>query len=299
MYAIGLDIGGTTLKLGLVRNGQEIVYRDTRPSVHEASGLARAAGEMIRKAWALHPEAPAGISCAGAFDPDGLWNANQLHLERVPLPDLLRQEIGRDIPLENDGVCALLAELDSGSLRNCRTGIMVTLGTGIGGGVIVDGKPYSGYMNNHAELGHMITHADGIRCSCGQTGCWEIYASAGALSRAAGGLSPQEVLRRVEQGGLSDVWENWLHEVAQGLIGLCAVFFPEIIAIGGGLSNAGDTLIGGIRRAMEADPGFQAYYSFVRLVSTHFRNDAGMLGAAALAMRNEAKINTDQQKGES
>ncbi len=287
MYAIGLDIGGTTLKLGIVRDGEEIVYRDTQPSVHEAVGLARAAGEMIRRAWAVQPDAPAGISCAGAFDTDGLWNANQLHLERVPLPELLRAEIGREIPLENDGVCALLAEMENGSLRNCRTGIMVTLGTGIGGGVVVDGKPYTGYMKNHAELGHMITHADGRRCSCGQTGCWEIYASASALTEAAGGLPPQEVLRRVSQGELVGAWEKWLHEVAQGLIGLCAIFFPEIIAIGGGLSNAGDRLIGGIRREMEADPGFQAYYSFVKLVSTRFRNDAGILGAAALAIRAE------------
>ena len=287
MYAIGLDIGGTTIKLGVVRDGEEIVYKDTRPSVHDAVGLAQAAASMLKNAWSQYPGAPAGISCPGAFNEAGLLNANQLDLVEVPFRQLLQKELGRDMPIANDGVCALLAELDRGALRGCRTGIMITLGTGIGGGVVTDGKPYTGYHGTHAELGHMITHADGKRCSCGQTGCWEAYASASALSQMAGGMEPREILRRVEQGEMADIWQRWLYEVAQGLIGLCSIFFPEVIAIGGGLSNAGETVVGGIRDTMEKDPGFRMYYSHVRVVSTRFRNDAGIIGAAALAIREQ------------
>ena len=287
MYAIGLDIGGTTIKLGVVRDGEEIVFKDTRPSVHDAVGLAQAAASMLKNAWSQYPGAPAGISCPGAFNEAGLLNANQLDLVEVPFRQLLQKELGREMPIANDGVCALLAELDCGALRGCRTGIMITLGTGIGGGVVTDGKPYTGYHGTHAELGHMITHADGKRCSCGQTGCWEAYASASALSQMAGGMEPREILKRVEQGEMADIWQRWLHEVAQGLIGLCSIFFPEVIAIGGGLSNAGETVVGGIRDTMEKDPGFRMYYSHVRVVSTRFRNDAGIIGAAALAIRGQ------------
>ena len=287
MYAIGLDIGGTTIKLGVVRDGEEIVYKDTRPSVHDAVGLAQAAAGMLKNAWSQYPDAPAGISCPGAFNEAGLLNANQLDLVEVPFRQLLQKELGRDMPIANDGVCALLAELDRGALRGCRTGIMITLGTGIGGGVVADGKPYTGYHGTHAELGHMITHADGKRCSCGQTGCWEAYASASALSQMAGGMEPREILKRVEQGEMADIWQRWLYEVAQGLIGLCSIFFPEVIAIGGGLSNAGETVVGGIRDTMESDTGFRMYYSHVRVVSTRFRNDAGIMGAAALAIREQ------------
>ena len=287
MYASGLDIGGTTIKLGVVRDGEEIVFKDTRPSVHDAVGLAQAAAGMLKNAWSQYPDAPAGISCPGAFNEAGLLNANQLDLVEVPFRQLLQKELGRDMPIANDGVCALLAELDRGALRGCRTGIMITLGTGIGGGVVTDGKPYTGYHGTHAELGHMITHADGKRCSCGQTGCWEAYASASALSQMAGGMEPREILRRVEQGEMADIWQRWLYEVAQGLIGLCSIFFPEVIAIGGGLSNAGETVVGGIRDTMEKDTGFRMYYSHVRVVSTRFRNDAGIIGAAALAIREQ------------
>lgn len=290
MYAIGLDIGGTTIKLGVVRDGEEIVFRDTRPSVHDAAGLAQAAAGMLKDAWSQYPGAPAGISCPGAFTQEGLLNANQLDLVKAPFRQLLQKELGRDVPIANDGVCALLAELESGALQGCQTGIMITLGTGIGGGVIVNGKPYSGYHGTHAELGHMITHADGKRCSCGQTGCWEAYASASALSEMAGGMEPREILKRVEQGEMTDVWQSWLLEVAQGLIGLCSIFFPEVIAIGGGLSNAGETVVGGIRKTMEKDPGFNMYYKHVRVVSTRFRNDAGIIGAAALAVREQKEV---------
>ena len=289
MDAIGLDIGGTTLKLGVVRDGEEIVHRDTRPSVHNAEGLAKAAADMLKDAWKIYPDAPAGISCPGAFNENGLLNANQLDIVEAPFRQYLLRELDRDVPIANDGLCALLAELHHGALRGCRTGIMITLGTGIGGGVIAGGKPYTGYAGTHAELGHMITHADGKRCSCGQTGCWEAYASASALSEMAGGMEPREIVSRVEKGEMADIWQRWLREVAQGLIGLCSIFFPEVIAIGGGLSNAGETVVGGIRDAFQSDPGFRMYYSHVRVVPTRFRNDAGILGAAALAVREETK----------
>lgn len=280
---IGIDVGGTTLKLGVVQNGLDIVYRDTRPSPHDAEKMAAELYDMIITAQQHYPGATAAISTAGTIDEDGCLDANQLGFEKAPVGPLLFEKLGYKIPIENDGVCALVAEHAVGSLKGSSSCLMITLGTGVGGGVIVENKPYRGHKRTHAELGHMITHVDGKKCSCGQTGCWECYASASALSEMAGGIPPREVIDRVRKGELQDVWQSWVHEVAQGLIGLCSIFYPERIAIGGGLSNAGELVVGAIRDEVMRDPGYQSYYAPLQIVQAHFQNDAGILGAAALA----------------
>lgn len=284
MKKIGIDVGGTTLKLGVVdEDGISIIHRDTRPSPHDAVKMADALYDMIVKAQALFPGAPAAISTAGTIDEEGNLDANQLGFEKAPVGPLLFQRLGYRIPIENDGISALVAEHAVGALKGSASCLMITLGTGVGGGVIVNNQPYRGYRNIHAELGHMITHVDGKKCSCGQTGCWECYASATALSEMAGGLPPREVIDRVRKGELQDIWQQYVHEVAQGLIGLCSIFYPEKIAIGGGLSNAGELVVGSIRDEVMRDPAYQNYYAPLQIVSAHFQNDAGILGAAALA----------------
>ncbi len=284
MTVIGIDIGGTTVKLGAVENSEAIVYRDTRPSPHEPEQMTRLLAQMIRTARERFPGAPAGISTAGAIDAAGYIDANQLNFWHAPIGPRLRELLGESVPIENDGVCAMLAEYAAGALRGCACGVMITLGTGLGGGVMVNGRVLRGHGGAHAELGHMITHVDGEKCSCGQTGCWECYASASALSRMAGGMPPRDVVAAVRRGEMADVWRRYLHEVAQGLIGLCSIFAPEVIAVGGGLSGA-QIVVDGIRDAVERDPGYRQYYSYARIVSARFGNDAGILGAAELAVR--------------
>ena len=280
---IGIDVGGTTLKLGVVEDGLNIVYRDTRPSPHDPEKMVNELYDMIITAQKQYPGAPAAISTAGAIDENGCLDANQLGFEKAPIGPWLFEKLGYKIPIENDGVCALVAEHAVGALKGCSSCLMITLGTGVGGGVIVDNKPYRGYKGVHAELGHMITHVGGKKCSCGQVGCWEAYASATALSEMAGGMPPREVIDRVRNGEMQELWQEYCHEVAQGLIGLCSIFYPERIAIGGGLSNAGELVVGSIRKAVESDFGYQSYYAPLQVVQAHFQNDAGILGAAALA----------------
>ena len=280
---IGIDVGGTTLKLGVVQNGLDIIYRDTRPSPHDAEKMAAELYDMIITAQKQFPDAPSAISTAGTIDENGCLDANQLGFEKAPVGPLLFEKLGYKIPIENDGVCALVAEHAVGSLKGCHSCLMITLGTGVGGGVIVNDKPYRGWRNVHAELGHMITHVDGKKCSCGQTGCWEAYASASALSEMAGGMAPRDVIDRVRNGEMQDIFAAWVHEVAQGLIGLCSIFYPERIAIGGGLSNAGELVVGAIRDAVLSEEAYKNYYAPLQVVQAHFQNDAGILGAAALA----------------
>ena len=283
MVRIGVDVGGTTVKLGAVENGRDIVYRDTRPTPHDPEALSRLVAGMVSSARAVYPGAPFALSMAGGFGEDGLFSANMLGFENVPLRRLMESAAGERVRIENDGVCAMMAEYAAGALKGCDPAVMVTLGTGVGGGVVWGGRPYKGRGGIHAELGHMITHAGGRPCSCGQIGCWERYASATALSELAGGLSPREAVDAVRAGGLKDVWREYTNEIAQGLISLCSLFAPQAIAIGGGLSNAGDILLDGIREALARDRGYNLYYRAVRIVPAAFRNDAGIVGAAALA----------------
>ena len=283
MIRIGIDIGGTTIKLGAVENGSSIIYRDVRTTPHDPHDLSFLTASMLRKARTRYPGAAFALSMAGGFGEDGMFSANMLGVENVPLKQLMEAAVGESVRIENDGVCAMMAEYAAGALKGFDTAMMITLGTGVGGGVVWNGRPYKGRNGIQAELGHMITHVDGKPCSCGQTGCWERYASATALSELAGGLSPREVIDRVRQGDLADVWRAYTHEIAQGLISLCSIFAPEAIAIGGGLSNAGDIVINGIKGALIRDRGYNLYYTAVRIVPAAFRNAAGIIGAAALA----------------
>jgi glucokinase len=283
MYAIGVDIGGTTIKLGCVQDGLNIIYRDRRQSPRDPAQMAQAIHSMVSVAERKFPGAPVGISCAGSMDNQGYVTASQLGWQAAPLGPLLYEQFNRALPMENDAMCALAAEHIHGALKGCDTGLLITLGTGIGGGIIVGGVPARGHMGLHGEVGHMITHADGRPCSCGQNGCWEMYAAASKLREMAGGISVREAISRIRAGDLLDIWEAYVHEVVIGLSSLMMIFAPQIIAIGGGLSNAGDIVIGTFRQQVEQTSAFRTFNPFTQIVSAHFQNDAGILGAAALA----------------
>lgn len=282
MKAIGVDVGGTSVKLGLVQDGLEVVFRDQRPTPRALEEIVLLIHEMVSAAWTHAPGAPAGISFAGTLDGEGCVTANQLGLVKAPVRQRLLERFGMALPVENDAVCALTAEHRYGALRGCETGILLTLGTGIGGGLILAGQPARGFQGLHGELGHMITHLDGRACSCGQQGCWEQYAAARALRQMAEPLTVEELVGQVRAGGRSKVWDSYIHEVAGGIQSLMMVFMPEVIAIGGGLSNAGSVLVDAVRAAVEQTSAYQKYCPFTRIVQAHFRNDAGVIGAAAL-----------------
>lgn len=288
MAIIGIDVGGTTLKLGVVEDGKNIIHRDTRPSIHDPKQMACTLYEMIVAAQEKYPGAPAAISIAGLIDADGNVDANQLNFWNAPVGPILFEKLGYRIPIENDGIAALMAEYRAGALQGCDSGIMLTFGTGIGGGAILNGVPLRGYRQGrhqaNAELGHIITHVDGMPCSCGQVGCWECYASATALSQMADQMKPREIIERVKNGDMQELWTRYIHEVTQGIIGLCSIFYPQIVAIGGGLSNAGDIFIGKIQEEIESTHNFRVHHPETKIVPAHFLNDAGILGAAALLL---------------
>jgi glucokinase len=283
MYAIGIDIGGTTVKLGVVRDGLEIIYRDRRRSPRDPQEMAAAIHSMVRVAKKRFPDSRIGISCAGSLDSSGHVTANQLGWVAAPLGPLLYELFQQPIPMENDAMCALAAEHFHGALKGYETGLLITLGTGIGGGIIIGGMPVRGHNGLHGEIGHMITHAGGRQCSCGQQGCWEMYAAASALRKMAGGLSVRETISLIRAGELQEVWQEYVHEVCVGMCSLMMIFAPDVIAIGGGLSNAGDIVVDNIRQCVQNTSAYQVFNPFTQIVTARFQNDAGILGAAALA----------------
>ncbi|MDI9519667.1 MAG: ROK family protein [Bacillota bacterium] len=286
MKIIGVDVGGTQIKTGVVQGNLEVFHRDERPTPGTAQDIVNRVHEMVRDAWRHAPGAPVGISFAGTWDNEGCVTANQLGLKKAPVKRMLDEAFGISIPVENDAVCALMAEHRYGALKGTETGILLTLGTGIGGGVIVHGQPLRGHQGLHGELGHMITHIDGHACGCGQKGCWEQYAAARALGIMAAPMSTKELVDRVRDGHKSDVWQQYIKEVTIGIQSLMMIFMPEVIAIGGGLSNAGEIVVSSIREAVENTSAFKTYCPFTRVVPAQFRNDAGIIGAVALAEGN-------------
>ena len=283
MGIIGVDVGGTHIKTGIVKNDLEVRFRQERRTPGAAQDIVQVIYDMVKDAWRHAPDARVGISFAGTWDNEGCVTANQLGLKKVPVKQMLQDTFGMPIPVENDAVCALMAEHRYGALKGCETGILLTFGTGIGGGVMIHGQPLRGHQGLHGELGHMITHLDGRQCSCGQKGCWEQYAAARALGQMAAPLTVKELVDRVREGDHTEVWEQYIHEVAAGIQSLLMIFMPEVIAIGGGLSNAGSIVVDSIRQAVEKTSAFRTYCPFTKIVPARFLNDAGIIGAVALA----------------
>ncbi len=289
MYIAGIDIGGTNLKFGLFDEALSPVYtRVTRTIRGDSHACARQIAALIKDA----PHRPdiVGAGVPGAvFRPSGLINSGNLRWAGVPFGRTLSRELGLPVWLDNDAQAALEAErLPGGSCEGLKDVVYLTLGTGVGGALLIDGKPWRGHDNGAAELGHFITHAGGLKCGCGMRGCFEMYASAGALMRYSGGVRARVVLDRAKEGDrqMLNALDRYAREVATGLCSLYMIFRPEAIVLGGGVSAGGEILIERILRHIEPCYNFDRSTIEKVLRLAKGRNDAGMVGAAALAKRN-------------
>jgi len=282
VYA-GIDIGGTSVKIGFFDANRVLLRRETLPSV---VGDPKTLADQIAAVVRQMPVDRIGVGTAGAVDPEkGLVTAGNLNWREVPLRQLLEARTGLPVRIDNDAQVALLAEWLSGACQGASNVVYLTLGTGIGGALILDGKPWRGHTHTAAELGHIITHADGLPCSCSRRGCFEMYASASALSRLGNGRSAKEIIDAAarQEAEPSRIFQSYLHELGIGLVTLIVVFNPEVIVLGGGISAAGDILLQGCRaeisRQFAGRPGY--FLGDIRLA--RHGNDAGIIGAASLA----------------
>ena len=312
MYRIGIDLGGTNIKAGVVNDQYEIVAsawcktRLPRPSQEILMDMARMAREAAEKAGLTMDDiASVGIGIPGTCNADTgvVEYACNVQFENVPVRDIMHGLLGKDIYIENDANAAALGEALAGAAKGAQSAVCITLGTGVGGGIIIDGRIYGGFNFAGAELGHIVINVDGELCTCGRHGCWEAYASATALirqTRQAMVANPDSAMWRI--AGTLDkvdgrtafdamragdvvgkkVVDRYIQYIACGLINVINIFQPEVLCIGGGICKEGDTLL----KPLEAHIAKERYSKFsthqTRLCVATLGNDAGIIGAANL-----------------
>lgn len=288
-YIAGVDIGGTSVKFGVLDENGTLLYSKQAPSViGDPEGMV----ELIAK---LVEDSPYKISMVGVgtpgtvLMPQNLVSASNLKWTDAPLRALLTRRLNMPVWVDNDAQTQLAAECWNGACKGLSSVMYLTYGTGVGGALVINGKPWRGHQNTGGEMGHVVTHADGLLCGCGTRGCYEMYASASALVRMGGGKrSAKEIIDMARAGHpeMSRVFKEYLHEVAIGIAGFYMLFRSEAIVLGGGISGAGDFFLNGVREALrEVHPNY-AEEACGRICLAMYRNEAGMRGAAALAVLN-------------
>lgn len=310
MKYIGIDIGGMTIGAGIVDDKEGILYKNecitgTHRSYDEITAdIILLCKNLIKGSNISKADIKAvGIGVPGLETPDGQSYAQNLFWKGVPLAKDVKDALGYDVYIDNDASAAAMAEMGFGSLRGYKNALMLTLGTGIGGAIIIDGDIYNGSINAGGELGHFTFIYGGIYCTCGRNGCFEQYASAKALvsfaQKAAAKnknsmlnnmastldeLSAKDIVNCVRKNDktATKVFEQYVDFLAQGIISFINIFNPEIVSIGGGLSQAGDILFDKVTAICKRD-AFIDFHLSTKIVPAQLKNDAGILGAAMIA----------------
>ena len=309
MLHLGYDVGGTKVAAGLVDENKKIIAKLSHPFPKGTDGpsfaafLRRMADGLCREAGISASDVPTiGVGLPGTLDENRrtVIHAHNLGFHQLPLAGLLGGVFPEaEIKLLNDADAATLAELKAGALQGCQSGLLLTLGTGLGGGIVSRGELFHGGQGRGVELGHMLLHKDGRRCTCGQRGCAERYCSATALAlagRRAITRAPESLLARraaakpekisardvIDCARAGDsaamaVFDAYVDELASFIASLVNLLDPEVIAIGGGLGQSGEFLCAPLRQRA-AEKCF--YKSCGRIVPATLGNDAGLIGAA-------------------
>lgn len=312
MYRVGIDLGGTNIVAGVVNDSYEILAsakcktRLPRPAEEILLDMARMAKEAVQKAALTMDDIEyVGVGCPGTCNADtGIVEyANNLQFEKLPMRDMLGGMLSKTVYIENDANAAALGEALAGAARGAQSCVCITLGTGVGGGIIIDGKIYDGFNFAGAELGHTVIMVDGELCTCGRRGCWESYASATALihqTRQAMINHPESAMWKIAEDldqvdgrtsfdGMragdavaSEVVKTYVKYIAVGLVNVINIFQPEVLCIGGGICKEGDTLLVPLQKQIELER-YSKYSSHqTRLCVATLGNDAGVIGAACL-----------------
>ena len=300
---IGIDVGGTAIK-GIVIDGNGKSYgSDSVPTVG-GEGIADGIAVLCNRLIKMNKEEVKGIGigCAGVIDSaEGkVVLAKNLSLENYPLVKLLKEKINIPVRITNDANAAALGEAKFGAGKDYKNSILVTLGTGVGGGIVIDGKLFEGNKSAGAEIGHMVVERGGELCSCGRRGCLEAYSSATALKRMtkiameedAGSAMWSQCTSSTVTGktafefyrtdaSAADVVKKYIEYLACGLVNLANIFRPEIIMLGGGVSKEGERLTNPLQEIMDREV-FASSYAPVKVAVATLGSAAGAYGAAAL-----------------
>jgi len=294
---LAVDLGGTNIRLAAVDNDGNILHLVRRGTPHgvTAEGLASIFAEMASECGNATAKTFAAI---GAGVPANVTSSGILqHLPNIPslegtdLRAFVAEKLRLPVVIENDATAAAIGEAWMGVSKGIGNSILITLGTGIGGGVIVNGEPLRGPDGGAGKLGHICVEPDGHQCGCGSHGCIEQYASATAMLRMAreAGLEVENSrqlfdLWKTGNGAAKDVFDSVGRHLGITLAGLVNTFNPEIIVIGGGAAAAWDAFIGPLTQELRLR-AFKEPVERAKVVRTQLGDDAGILGAASSAFR--------------
>lgn len=317
LYRIGIDLGGTNIAVGLVDENMNIVEKQSTPTLAQRDPLCIVddMAALCRKVAEAHDISVSDVLSVGVASPGiaddrsgKIEYANNLPFRQFPLADLLAEKIGDvKVHLANDANAAAWGEAVAGAAKGSSDSVMITLGTGVGGGVIINNEILTGFNNAGAELGHIVIAAGGRPCSCGRRGCWEAYSSATALinmtreklekcqkngrhtliEKIAGergkisGRTACDAMRAGDEAA-AEVFREYLYYLACGLANIINIFQPEVISLGGGISNEGNFLLDPLIPLVRAEQYGGGIVSETEIRIAKLGNDAGIVGAAML-----------------
>ncbi len=314
MYSIGVDIGGSKIAAGVVSEELHLVSKKSLPFPHTgdpkdsiATIQTLISGLMSENNLKSDQISAIGLAVPGSIDYDRgvVIDAHNLDYHQFPLCALVGELFpGITVYVENDANAAALAEYYCGAFRGCSSGLLITIGTGIGGGLVLDGKIFIGGKKNGFEFGHAVLLFGGEPCTCGQRGCIESYCSAAALvreGRKAANVHHESAMYQRAQGDLTkinaklvmdcaregdpiacEVYNQFTDYLGATACTAIALFDPEIIAFGGGVSNDGEFLLAPIR---EYAKKYAFFKNHAKIVAAEMKNDAGIVGAAMLHLQ--------------
>ncbi|MBE6548465.1 MAG: ROK family protein [Ruminococcaceae bacterium] len=318
MYRIGIDLGGTNIAAAVVDNNFNIIIKKSIPTVISEGGdrIVNDMAFLCRWLCAESGISEADIEAVGIASPgiansrDGVVEyACNLPLRKYPICKNLSDQIGgMPVHVENDANAAAWGEAVAGAAKGTSNSVMITLGTGVGGGVIIDGKVYSGFNFAGSELGHIVISAGGRPCGCGRRGCWEAYSSATALinmtkeklsecraqnretlmfSLSENGVNGKVAFDAYDGGDAAarEVIEEYAYYLACGITNIINLYQPEVLSIGGGISGQGEKLLDMIMPIVKAESyGGDGTVIPTKVCIAELGNDAGIIGAAFLGI---------------
>ncbi len=312
MVRVGIDLGGTNIVAGVVDDNYTILAtakRKTnlpRPAEEIIKDMAELVGEAVAKANMSMSEVRfVGVGCPGTCNQDSgiVEYSNNLRFEQVALKADLEKLTGKTVYIENDANVAALGEALAGAGKGAESCVCVTLGTGVGSGIVLNGQLYDGFNFAGAEIGHSVIVVDGEPCTCGRNGCWEAYASATALvrqtkvameahpeskmndlAREHGRVTGRTSFDAMRQGDsvAKEVVDTYIGYVACGLVNVVNIFQPEVLCVGGGICNEGETLLKPLQQKLEEERYSKYCKKQTKLCVATLGNDAGIIGAAFL-----------------
>lgn len=310
-YYVGIDLGGTNIVAGVVDEEYNIIAtaktktKCPRPAEEIADDMARIALEAINKSGKkLECIKWIGIGSPGTVNStEGVVEfSNNLGFNNFHIVDRVRKTIDKPVFVENDANAAAFGEFVAGSAKGVNDAVAITLGTGVGGGIIINGKIYSGFNCAGAEIGHMVIEVDGPQCTCGRKGCFEVFSSATGLIRmtkeemeknkssimwkmseknGVTGRVPFDAMRKGDKSA-KKVCDKYIKYLGAGLTNVINIFQPEILCIGGGVCNEGDALLNPVKEIVAKEVYTRNSKKNTKIVIASLGNDAGIIGAAFL-----------------